>query len=313
MSTMTVSGAIKSGISAPASQDAVHLRAFAAKIDLIRDRVRSVADRYQLGAYITGRTGSLKTFTVVETLEALEKPWTYRNSRMSPMGLWCLLEEHPEHTVVLDDISTLFDQKGSLQIVMAAIGGSPGKPRTVTYVTKNERKEFQFSGGIIAISNVPLSRDPLADAVASRLVLLEHEPSDEMLAAFMRDQASRGFEDMTPAECLEVVGFLIDETRACDYRLDLRYLRKAWQDFRLDKHGRALRPWRELVRSSLKRIVTPEQAAGRLDRKAWEQEVARDLFRKYPKDKRLRDEEWFRITGKTDDSLYRRKREIDAR
>jgi hypothetical protein len=313
MSTTTVNGAIKSSISAPASQDAVHLRAFAAKLDLIRDRVRSVADHYQLGAYITGRQGSSKTFTVLETLEALEKPWTYRNSRMSAMGLWCLLEEHPEHTVVLDDISALFDQKGALQIVMAALGGSPGKPRTVTYVTKNERKEFQFSGGIVAISNVPLSRDPLADAVASRMVLLEHEPSDELLSAFMRDQASRGFEDMTPAECLEVVGFLIDETRACDYRLDLRYMKKAWQDFRLAKHGLALRPWKELVRSSLKHIVTPEKAMGRSDRKAWEQEVARDLYRKYPNDKRLRDEEWSRLTGKAADSLYRRRREIGTR
>ena len=187
---------------------------------------------------------------------------------------------------------------------MAALGGSPGKPRTVTYVTKDERKEFQFSGGIIAISNVPLSRDPLADAVASRVVLLEHEPSDEMLAAFMRDRAAHGYEDMTPEECLAVVEFVIAETRACDYRLDLRYMKKAWQDYRMDKHGLALRPWKELVRSSLKRVVTPEQAVGRSDRKAWEQQVALDLFQKYPDDKPLRDEEWFRLTGKASDSLY---------
>ena len=93
-------------------QDGDHLKAFGTKLDLIRDRTRSVADRYQVGAYIVGRSGSSKTFTVMETLEALEKPWTYRNSRMSAMGLWCLLEEHPEHTVVLDDISTLFEQRG---------------------------------------------------------------------------------------------------------------------------------------------------------------------------------------------------------
>jgi hypothetical protein len=310
MSTMTVNGAVKQRIRTLPSQDEDHLRAFAAMLDLIRDRTRSVADRYQVGAYIVGRPGSSKTYTVLETLEALKTPWTFRNSRMSAMGLWCLLQEHPEHTVVLDDISTLFDQKGALQIVMAALGGSPGKPRTVTYVTKDERREFQFSGGMIAISNVPLSRDPLADAVASRMVLLEHEPSDEMLAAFMRDRAAHGHEDMTPEECLAVVEFVIAETRACDYRLDLRYMKKAWQDYRLDKHGLALRPWTDLVRSSLKRVVTPEQAVGRSDRKAWEQERALDLFQKYPDDKRLRDEEWFRLTGKSSDSLYRRKREL---
>ena len=285
MSTMTNAGAVVNRSQAMNHNDNGHLKAFRTKLDLIRDRTRSVADRYQVGAYIVGRSGSSKTFTVMETLEALEKPWTYRNSRMSAMGLWCLLEEHPEHTVVLDDISTLFEQKGALQIIMAALGGSPGKPRTVTYVTKDERKQFEFSGGIIAISNVPLNRDPLADAVASRVVLLEHEPSDEMLAAFMRDRAAQGYEDMTPEECLEVVEFVIQETRACDYRLDLRYMKKAWQDYRLDKHGLALRPWKELVRSSLKRIVTPETSVGRSDRKAWEQQVAIDLFKRYPDDK----------------------------
>ena len=312
MSTMTLNGAVKRSTTAPTSQDHAHLRAFAALLDLIRDRTRSVADRYQVGAYIVGRSGSSKTYTVLETLEALGTPWTYRNSRMSAMGLWCLLEEHPEHTVVLDDISTLFDQKGALQIIMAALGGSPGKPRTVTYVTKDERREFEFSGGIIAISNVPLSRDPLADAVASRMVLLEHEPSDEMLAAFMRDRSAHGHEDMTPEECLAVVEFVIAETRACDYRLDLRYMKKAWQDYRMDNHGFALRPWKDLVRSSLKRIITPEATVGRSDRKAWEQQVALDLFQKYPDDKGLRDEEWHRLTGKAPDSLYRRKRELGS-
>ena len=62
----------------------------------------------------------LSTYTVQETLERLDMPWTFRNSRMSPMGLYCLLEEHPEHTVVLDDISSLFNQPQALQILMAA-------------------------------------------------------------------------------------------------------------------------------------------------------------------------------------------------
>src|SRR3954453_17949182 len=117
-------------------EDEALLDEFEAMLDLIRDRTRSVAEGYQVGAYLVGRPGSSKTYTVQATLERLDTPWTYRNSRMSPMGLYCLLEEHPEHTVVLDDISTLFNQPQSLQILMAALGGKPGRPRTVTYVTK---------------------------------------------------------------------------------------------------------------------------------------------------------------------------------
>src|SRR3954466_6280890 len=107
-------------------QDQAHLDEFRAMLDLIRDRTRSVAERYQVGAYLVGRPGSSKTYTVQETLERLDTPWTYRNSRMSPMGLYCLLEEHPEHVVVLDDIHTLFGQDAALQILMAALGGRPG-------------------------------------------------------------------------------------------------------------------------------------------------------------------------------------------
>jgi hypothetical protein len=301
--------------SALSSNDQDHLEGFAQLTDLIRDRTRSVAERYQVGCYLVGRAGSGKTYTVSETLTELGKPWILRNSRMSPMGLWCLLEEHPEHTVVLDDISTLFNEVSALQILMAALGGKPGQSRTITYTTKDkhERKSFEFTGGIIAISNMALRRDPLADAVASRVVMLEHEPSDEMIAAFMRKQALKGYEDMAPEECLEVVEFAIAETRACDYRLNLRVMEKAWQDYRLDKHGKSNCSWEELVKSSLKRIVTQDRTKppGRADRKAMEQEIALDLFQRYPHDKTLRDREWREQTGKAADSLYRRHRELE--
>jgi hypothetical protein len=293
--------------------DQAHLDEFEALLDLIRDRTRSVAERYQVGAYLVGRPGSSKTYTVEATLERLDTPWIGRNSRMSPMGLYRLLEDHPEHTIVLDDISTLFGQPPALQILMAALGGRPGEARTVTYTTKDERRSFQFSGGIIAVSNLPLGRDPLADAVASRVARLEHEPSDEMIAAFMRAQALKGFEEVTPPECLEVVEYVIAESRACDYRLDLRSMTKAWQDYRLDRHGKALRPWRDLVRSDLKRLVGGDRphAEGRAGRLAWERQVAQELFERFPQDKRRRDAEWRRLAGSGPDSLYRRKREVE--
>ena len=294
-------------------RDRTHLDEFESMLDLIRDRTRSVAERYQVGAYLVGRPGSSKTYTVNETLERLDTPWTYRNSRMSPMGLYCLLEEHPEHTVVLDDISTLFGQPAALQILMAALGGRPGRPRTVTYTTKDERRSFLFAGGVIAVSNLPLGRDPLADALASRVALLEHEPSDEMIAAFMRDRALRGFEDVPPEECLEVVEFVIAESRACDYRLDLRAMTKAWQDYRLEFHGKARRPWRDLVRSSLMRLVGEDgpRGEGRAGRLAWEGRIALELYERFPEDRGSREAEWRRLVGSGPDSLYRRRRELD--
>lgn len=286
--------------------------------DLLRDGTRSVAERYQTGWYLVGRPGSSKTHTVVETLNELDVPWTYRNARMSALGLWALLEEHPEDTVVLDDIPILLKQEQALQILMAAVGGEPGKPRPVTYTikSKEDRKSFDFVGGIIAISNVPLRRDPFAAAVVSRIVTLEHEPTDEMLAAFMRQQALKGYQDLSPVEAKEVVEFVIGVARASDYRLDLRWMTKAWQDYRLVKHGKARRSWQDLVKSSIKRIIKegttlPE---GRADTKARQQQVALELFKRFPdiKDKAERDEQWKDLTGRSPDTLYRRRRELVA-
>lgn len=298
------------------TEDSQYLQQFQRQLDRIRDRTRGVAEGYQNGVYLAGRAGSAKTYTVRQTLEALKQPFAYRNARMSAAGLWAFLEEHPEHTCVLDDIPALFDQRQALQILLAAMGGELGKPRPVTYTIKDkhERKSCMFNGGIIAISNLPLRRDPLADAVASRVVVLEHEPSDEMITAFMRHRAIQGYKDLSPAECLEVVEFVISETQSADYRLDLRHMTKAWQDFRLDKHGKALRPWKELVQSSLKRVFTQNEVTPvrRADEQADQRQIALELFKRFPNDKRSRDEQWHAFTGKAPDSLYRHGRRLKA-
>jgi hypothetical protein len=290
-------------------EDQGHLSAFEILLDRVRDRTRSVALHYQNGCYLAGRAGSGKSYSVCECLKSMNVPYAYRNARMSPLGLWCFIEEHPEHVCVIDDIPTLFENKQALQVLMAALGGEPGEPRTMTYTIKDkgERKSFQFNGGIIAISNLPLNRDPLADAVASRVVVLEHEPSDQMIAAFMRCQAIQGFEGMSPEECMEVVEFVIDETRAADHRLDLRHMKKAWQDFRQDKDGKARRPWRELVRTSLQKTFKPDASpVRRVDEQARLREIAQDLYKRFPDDKPSRDEQWRLLTNKSPDTLCRR-------
>lgn len=298
------------------AEDQEHLQQFDSMRHLLRDRIRSVAEHYHVGCYITGRPGSSKTFTIVEELERLGSAWTLRNSRMSAAGLYEVLHEHPEHTVVIDDVPSVIADKQAIQILMAAMGGDPGKPRPITYTTKDTRHVFDFHGGIIAVSNVPLRRDPLADALQSRVPLLEHEPTDAMLAAFMRHRAATGFEDLSPCECLEVVEFVIAESAACDYRLDLRSMTKGWQDFRIAKHRKTHRSWQDLIRSGLKKIVkspTAFQPNARAAQAMRDQELAQELFRRYPRpeDKAVRDQAWQTATGKSVDTLYRRRRQLE--
>jgi hypothetical protein len=282
---------------------------FESKVRLIRDRVVSVANGYQTGVYIVGRPGTSKSFTVKKELEQLGKPWIIKNARMTPMGLFDFLASHPEHVIVLDDITSLFKNEQALQILLAALDGQPGEPRQVTYRSKDKDERIWFSGAIIAISNIPLRHDPLARALGSRVVMLEHEPTDEETAEFIRHLASKGHADLSPDECFEVAEFLISETRAMDQRLDLRHLRKAWQDYRQSTNGDALTAWQDLVRSSLqKRIAEPVVAASKQEDIVGQRELVTTLKEKFPNDRRSQLAEW--PHGKS--TFYKRLKEVTA-
>ncbi len=285
------------------------LESFDRKQQLIRDRVASVAHGYHVGCYIVGRPGTSKTYTVEEELERMDVPSVIQNARMTPMGLFGVLTEHPEHIIVLDDIVTLFKNEQAVQILMAALGGKPGEPRTVTYKSKDQDLRVQFSGAIIAISNVPLRRDPLAQALGSRVVMLEHEPTDEEIAAFMRHLAATGHGDLSSEECLEVVEFVIAETRSYDLRLDLRHLQKAWQDYRQHKHGMSKTPWQDLVRTSLQKIASePILPMSKRDDIDLQRQKVREAMRRFPNDRHAQIES----SGLTKSTLYNRRKEVLA-
>ena len=160
---------------------------------------------------------------------------------------------------------------------------------------------------MIAISNLPLRRDPLTDALASRTQAYEHSPSDEMIQAFMRQEALKPYKNLDIDERWEVVEYIVDECRQSDYRLDLRYLRRGWEDRRLVKDGESRCAWQDLILSSLKQIHASQMESSpstRTEKVAWKVSVAADLFAQFP-DRADRDREWERITGESSSSLYR--------
>ena len=278
------------------------------KLQLIRDRVASVAHRYHTACYLVGRPGTSKTFTVRTELERLEEPWAYQNARMTPMGLFSFLADHPEHVIVLDDIGSLFKNDQAMQILLAALDGDPGQPRIVRYKSKDKEETINFTGTVIAISNVPLRCDPLARALGSRIVMLEHEPTDDEMAAFIRHLSADGANDLSPDECLEVAEFVISETRENDLRLDLRHLRKGWQDYRQVKHKRAKTCWQDLVRTSLlklaREMLMPMSKAEDIEQQRL---LVIELMERYPNDRQKQLAEW----PHSKSSFYQRKREVE--
>lgn len=297
-------------------EDQRHLTDFDHLRDLLRERTRSVAYGYHTGCYVVGRPGSSKTYTVEEELKRAGVTHVVKNAKMTAPGLVKLLQDRPEGVVVLDDIPSMLTERPAQQILLAALGGTAGRPRTISYTTAESdgRRAFEYSGGIIAISNVPLRHDPLANAVQSRVPLLEHEPTDEMLAAFMRFRAIQGPDDLMAEEALAVADFVIEESRACEYRLDLRSLDKAWADYRFCRDGRGTCRWQELVRSSLKKTSATSSTGPvtRRDTKDHHLRVAKELLDRYPgpNDKEARDREWADRTQRSPDTLYREWRKL---
>ena len=285
------------------------LQSFEQKQQLIRDRVASVVHGYHTATYLVGRPGTSKTHTVREELERLEEPWIYQNARMTPVGLFEFIAEHPEHIIVLDDIASLFKNDQAVQILLAALDGKPGEARIVTYKSADVEKKVLFSGAIIAISNIPLRADPLARALGSRIVMVEHEPSDNEIAAFMRNLAMSGFEDLTVDECIEVAEFIISETRQFDLRLDLRHLTKAFQDFRQHKHGRSRTSWRDLVRTSLRKLaIEPITISSKKDEIELQRQKVRNAIKKHPNDRNAQMVE----AGLKSSTFYNRLKEVQA-
>jgi hypothetical protein len=294
-------------------QDRHHIQCFDRLLRLIKARTNSVARRYQVGVYITGRPGTSKTFSVKQTLDELGVNYQHLNCRVSPGGLIDKLRENPNDIIIVDDVATLFKNLQGQQVLQAALNGTTDSARTIEYVLKGKRKEpsFKFAGGIIAISNLPLSRDPVADAVASRVRNLEHEPSDEMIAAFMRHQALKGYKDMSPQQCWEVVEFIVAHSKQSEYRLDLRHMEQGWQDYRQwmqgESHGI---PWTELIATSMNRIIQEDQIRlapfNKKEQMALDRDKVREARKRYPGDK----DKQLQLTGLTKRTFDRRLHEI---
>jgi hypothetical protein len=291
------------------------------RLGVVRDRVMAVANRYASGFYLYGRAGTSKTYTIQQTLKRNGVSFYYHTGHLTPLGLFELLTDQHDRTIVLDDVSEILQQKVALQILLAALGNQTGTvpKRTVKYRRQGDEQKVNFSGGIIMISNIELHATPLLRALRSRVHCLRYEPSDEHVAALMRHIASRGCKRktsrMSPEECEEVTKYLIMESRRLDLRLDVRVLvDKAFPDYRLHRDGHATTHWKDLLTTTLEEHLgdlhnTPVPKPGRQQTKMEEHRIIRAIQKKF-QDQKARIDEWQRQTGKTERAYYRRLAEL---
>ncbi|MCX5742965.1 MAG: hypothetical protein NT062_10765 [Proteobacteria bacterium] len=306
--------------------DATALAELDARLSVVRDRVKGVALGFNTGFYLCGRAGTSKTYTVTDTLQRAARPFQYHRGHLTPLGLFDLLSDYPNGLIFLDDVSHLLKSDVAQQLLLAALGKNAEAhgPRVVRYRRQGGDHEVKFSGGIVIVSNLPISTGPLLDAFKSRLNYLVFDPTEEQMTALMRHLASKGWRSgsqvIGPDDCLEVCEHVIAESIRLNVSLDIRVLvDKALPDFAQYRDGHAETHWRDLVTSTMECRLTElrhsaearQPAMTQLRQKMSDQALVAALVEQFPA---LEDQktEWARLTGKSVRTLFRHKAELQG-
>ncbi len=287
---------------------------------VVRDHVRGVAHGYKTGLYLWGRPGTAKTHTVRTVLEReVREIYVYQRGHLTPLGLFELIAEHPDETIVLDDLASVLRSDVALQVLLSALEGPAGASRRVVYRRQGREERATFRAGIVCISNRELHDDELLAAFKSRVHALNYDPSDAQLGALMLALAESGWPTarptVTPQEAVAVARFLIGEMLRLGCRFDLRlFVNKALPDFQQVKDGEAESDWRDLVTAAVEEHLVEvrhsgDRPASRAERLEEDRAILREILREHEtREGRLN--AWTERTGKSERAFYRRLAEM---
>jgi hypothetical protein len=244
------------------------LKEIEAQFGLIRDRLRGVCDGYSTGLYLHGPPGISKTHTVVTFLEDNSIPFEHVLGHLSGSALFEVIEENPAAVIVLDDVSGIFKEPKAVQLLLAALGSPPAgsRVRKVPYRTARGTRVVDFTGGIVAISNLALEdhRGGIIAALADRVHVQKFDPTPQQVEALIFQIAMKGVAGVAPEDAVTVARFLAEECRNRGTRLTVRlFVTNALPDFRMWKAGKAENHWTMLVRATVAKEFVPQRPAAR--------------------------------------------------
>ena len=305
-------------VTAIPTDDELHLQAYEAKLQLVRDYTRGVAKGFSNGFFLYGTGGIAKSYTVLRELQNLAVDFKLFNSRMSGRGLFEALAEYPKAVHVLEDMERIVKDKDAQGIIRSACWGQKGddgqQKRTVTWATARGVESTVFSGGIIMLSNRALDDLPELKAIKTRISHLHLEVCDAEIAAQMRRLSRNGYrhgdQEMTADECETICEFVILESQNKLCHLDKRLLDNAFRDFLQWRQGHSTCHWQILVATRLdgrkeESISTPRDRQLDEDLRCLESVLAQ-----YPSTLSAQ-REWCRIRGKSRASFFRYKRALE--
>ena len=129
-----------------------------AQFSIIRDRLWGVCKGHSNGFYLFGPPGISKTYTVKTFLEGESIPFEHVQGQLTGPALFDVIEENSDGVIVLDDVPGLFTDTKAVQLLLAALGSPPdgSRVRKVPYRTARGKRVVDFTGSIVAISNLAL-------------------------------------------------------------------------------------------------------------------------------------------------------------
>lgn len=277
---------------------------------LLAHHVRMVARGMSNGLFVVGPGGLGKSLVISRTLTEEAVVPVILNSHCTPLGLYATMFHHRKDAVIwMDDSDAAYTNLPILGLLRSALWGQG--ERVVTYTSSQLQgvpSSFPFTSRIICTANVVPTRNEPFRAVLSRVDVYQLSATNDDVLELMRRMAAKGFNDVSPTTCLEVVDYIARAggSRQLSVRLFEGSMRKV--EYALQTGT----DWQELVRSQLDQLGQPEGVLRPLDSKSHDAKCLAVAVERHPASVKLQEEVWREMTGKSRASFFRAKRESDA-
>ncbi len=275
------------------------------KQQLLSHHVKLVARGLTNGLFVYGAVGGLgKSKVIQETLLAEGAAMVLLNSHITALSLYEVLFLNQKGKVIwLDDCDGLYGDLKILGLLRSALWGQGGE-RIVTYTSSQLGElpnSFVFESRVIMTANTIPKKNDAFRAVLSRIDVFELSASNDEVLDLMRTVAAKGYDGLTPEQCLVVVDFI--EKNAAGRQLSLRLLEPSFKKV-LFARTEGL-SWEPLVKTQLQTLGRNVAASTAIDTKAHEFHVLRQAIERHPESMKDQQVFWSKATGKSRASFFR--------
>jgi hypothetical protein len=288
------------------------------KLCLVRDRVQGVVSGHSTGFFLHGSGGIGKSFTVLQHLAKVKASYKLYNNRMTGKALFLALQKAPDLIFVLEDMERITSDRDGQGVLRSACWAQPGHPRRVTWNTATAGEEsFEFTGGLIVLSNRPLANLPELQAFSTRVATLAFEVTEEEAAALLRDLAAKGYSRadkrvIEPEKAGIIAEHLIAQCRDSGRSVDLRLWPNSCEDYLQWEGDRSACHWQDLVASRVRSAIRIQHETNHLSK---EERIVkrRSILRKIMEtaDPKEWENRYCEETGYSRPDYFRRKGEIE--